>query len=52
MFSARPSSAFGTFSPPSGEKELAVLSTLLTGPFFRALVKRRATADAHGRHAV
>lgn len=31
---------------------LAVLSTLLTGPFFRALVKRRATADVHGRHAV
>ena len=31
---------------------LAVLSTLLTGPFFRALVKRRVTADAHGRHAV
>jgi Kef-type K+ transport system membrane component KefB len=28
---------------------LAVLSTLLTGPFFRTLVKRRATADAHGR---
>jgi len=31
---------------------LAVLSTLLTGPFFRALVKRRATADAHGRQPV
>ncbi|MBD9469445.1 cation:proton antiporter [Pseudoxanthomonas sp. PXM01] len=28
---------------------LAVLSTLLTGPFFRTLVKRHATADAHGR---
>lgn len=31
---------------------LAVLSTLLTGPFFRALVKRHATADAHGRQPV
>ena len=31
---------------------LAVLSTLLTGPFFRALVKRRITADAHGRQPV
>ena len=31
---------------------LAVLSTLLTGPFFRALVKRRATADARGRQPV
>ncbi|PPJ42211.1 MULTISPECIES: cation:proton antiporter [unclassified Pseudoxanthomonas] len=31
---------------------LAVLSTLLTGPFFRALVKRRATADAQGRQPV
>lgn len=31
---------------------LAVLSTLLTGPFFRALARPGATADAHGRHAV
>lgn len=31
---------------------LAVLSTLLTGPFFRALVKRRVTAEAGDRQPV
>lgn len=31
---------------------LAVLSTLLTGPFFHALVARRVAADAHGRQTV
>ena len=28
---------------------LAVLSTLLTGPFFRALLRRRPLADTGGR---